>query len=736
MAEQELIVKKLEMLEGIAAKYDDVIGSIADGIKGDTCDISAKELGEHFQQMAQEGRLLTIGFVGRVKAGKSSLQNALFFGGKDVLPKAATPMTASLTIMQRGEAFKAAVDCYTAEDAAVIKRKHDRYELDRQDVEAEVRAAQEKAAKRAGKPVNEDAIRRQTDAKMKDNPNVAMYDHYERMKKASGTPPSGKQVIEASSADDLMGRLADYVGADGSRMPWTKSVELTLPDFPENIRVVDTPGIDDPMPSREERTRAFLHECDVVFIISPAGEFLNAQDITLMGKISGKGVEQMYLVASQADNNLFCNPQEPGYGDLDRRLEVIKEKLYEQAKDNLKHINEEVEPKHQFDKLVQDGESRLALTSAICHTMNLRLRDKGSWNDGMNKVWENLQEHYRDYFDSNSAAEVNLAKLANIDAVEKWIKDAQADKDRIMEEKRQKEVGKYKDGIDAFGKGLLKETNEKIATLKNTDAATLQKKKRDLEKTMKKGRQAVNDAFEECVDRLKNEVSNLIDTKTKALFEGARTEVKGARHTNTEIVYETGYEHSFLWFQWGSYCRPHSEEYTAVNAGTLAGEVNDYMMQLQDTIENAVNETKASWRKTVQSEVTRALREAVDDDDAIDLTSLKSCINGLLRREFNAPDIDLGDGILSTAARELRDEDAEAFLAEVSGYISNKRNAFLEAKRNFLRSLDSLTQGINAADSLFDSMKEALNGLEAELANKAAAIARLEQCEKELKEAV
>ena len=50
--------------------------------------------------MAREGRNLRVGIIGRVKAGKSSLLNALMFAGNDVLPKAATPMTASLTILR------------------------------------------------------------------------------------------------------------------------------------------------------------------------------------------------------------------------------------------------------------------------------------------------------------------------------------------------------------------------------------------------------------------------------------------------------------------------------------------------------------------------------------------------------------------------------------------------------------------------------------------------------------
>ncbi|WP_249963303.1 dynamin family protein [Histophilus somni] len=55
-------------------------------------------------------KLLRIGIVGRVKAGKSSLLNALVFDGEDVLPKAATPMTAALTIMKYNQAGNACAE--------------------------------------------------------------------------------------------------------------------------------------------------------------------------------------------------------------------------------------------------------------------------------------------------------------------------------------------------------------------------------------------------------------------------------------------------------------------------------------------------------------------------------------------------------------------------------------------------------------------------------------------------
>lgn len=72
---------------------------------------------------SEQGRVLRIGIIGRVKAGKSSMLNALLFNGNDILPKAATPMTAALTIMEYSENVSAEVDFFTQQDIEQIKKK-------------------------------------------------------------------------------------------------------------------------------------------------------------------------------------------------------------------------------------------------------------------------------------------------------------------------------------------------------------------------------------------------------------------------------------------------------------------------------------------------------------------------------------------------------------------------------------------------------------------------------------
>ncbi|GAA9943031.1 hypothetical protein VN1027_10790 [Helicobacter pylori] len=75
-----------------------------------------------------EERGLKFGIIGRVKAGKSSLLNALIFEGKDILPKAATPMTASLTILKYAQNLSTQVEFYSQKDILELKNEHERYE--------------------------------------------------------------------------------------------------------------------------------------------------------------------------------------------------------------------------------------------------------------------------------------------------------------------------------------------------------------------------------------------------------------------------------------------------------------------------------------------------------------------------------------------------------------------------------------------------------------------------------
>ncbi|GAA7741309.1 hypothetical protein HpCOL152_12830 [Helicobacter pylori] len=197
--------------------------------------IKTEELEKTLKEMQAEDRDLKVGIIGRVKAGKSSLLNALIFEGVEVLPKAATPMTASLTILKYANTLSAEVEFYSPKDIAELENEHERYvrEFNRI-VEEEVKKQKEKQSlsnkvkeglNKFGKAfsrnksdeapkervlsdeeINERAERIAKNELEKDTKLVSSYDQYEKMKKKRiaqhgklGSAHSSQQPTRAES---------------------------------------------------------------------------------------------------------------------------------------------------------------------------------------------------------------------------------------------------------------------------------------------------------------------------------------------------------------------------------------------------------------------------------------------------------------------------------------------------------------------------------------------------------
>ncbi|MDU9776569.1 dynamin family protein, partial [Helicobacter pylori] len=304
--------------------------------------IKTEELEKTLKELQDTNRDLKVGIIGRVKAGKSSLLNALIFDGVEVLPKAATPMTASLTILKYAQNLSAEVEFYSPKDILELKNEHERYvrEFNRI-VEEEVKKQKEKQSlsnrakekvkkignKVFGKNKSDEApkervlsdeeilekARRIAKSELeKGTKLVSSHDQYEKMKKSGSLNTENLDPrIQANSLEDLNQKLLQFVGANGKFMPYTKAVQISLnnPNL-KDLEVIDTPGVNDPIASREERTKALLKDCDVVFIVSPSGQFLTDSDMSLFDRVSNKeGLQEIYFVASQADSAV-CSPSE------------------------------------------------------------------------------------------------------------------------------------------------------------------------------------------------------------------------------------------------------------------------------------------------------------------------------------------------------------------------------------------------------------------------------------------
>ena len=192
---------------------------------------------------------LTIGVIGQMKCGKSTFLNSFVFKD-DVLPAATTPMTAALSVITYGEKEHIVAEFYTADEWAEQKMQALREENEATDT---LDASKIKAAK-------------------------------ELVSKANKLGTSLDSYL-GKTKEDSFDQLIEYVGAEGKYVSITKSVTIYYPnEYLKGVEVVDTPGFNDPIVSREERTKAFLAKADVVIMMLYAGRPFDATDRDIIFK--------------------------------------------------------------------------------------------------------------------------------------------------------------------------------------------------------------------------------------------------------------------------------------------------------------------------------------------------------------------------------------------------------------------------------------------------------------------
>ncbi len=424
--------------------------------------IKTEELEKTLKGMQAENRGLKVGIIGRVKAGKSSLLNALIFEGVEVLPKAATPMTASLTVLKYAQNLSAEVEFYSQKDILELKNEHERYvrEFNRI-VDEEVKKQKEKQSlsnrakegfkeglnkfgkvfsinksdKEAPKErvlsdeeILEKARKIAKNTLNEDTRLVSLYDQYEKMKKSGSLNTETLDPrIQANNLQDLNQKLLQFVGADGKYMPCTKAVQISLnnPNL-KDLEVIDTPGVNDPIASREERTKALLKDCDVVFIVSPSGQFLTDSDMSLFDRVSNKeGLQEIYFVASQADSAV-CGPSEV-QKHLPTALENAQKALSSQLNSIMGALIENYPNQREiFEKAIKNC---VILASGACFSMYKDFNNQASWERNQktkeyHNALRNLKDFYPDAFNSDDKSKESLLFLSNMGAIKDRLEKA------------------------------------------------------------------------------------------------------------------------------------------------------------------------------------------------------------------------------------------------------------------------------------------------------------------------
>lgn len=259
-----------------------------------------------------EKDILTIGVIGQMKCGKSTFLNSFVFEDT-VLPAATTPMTAALSVITYGEQKKVVAEFYTndewEEQKAQAARSLDYVAGDTM-AESKIKAAKELVSKASRLGSN-------------------LRDYLGKTK------------------EDSFDNIIEYVGADGKYVSITKSVKIYYPkEYLKGVEIVDTPGFNDPIVSREERTKEFLKKADVVLMMLYAGRPFDATDRDIIFKnVSQCGIGKVLIGINKYDIP-YCSDVNPE--DEEQIKDYVKAEIAKacrESNDNtLSDILSEAEP--------------------------------------------------------------------------------------------------------------------------------------------------------------------------------------------------------------------------------------------------------------------------------------------------------------------------------------------------------------------------------------------------------
>lgn len=312
---------------------------------------------------------ITIGVVGQMKNGKSTLLNALIFENP-VLPSATTPMTSSLSVITYGEKPSAEVEFYSAAD---WNRLVDLSKSSGNGDEAAHAAAE-------------------------------MVENAKKIENIDFLLAQGRTAIGFKD-------LEDYVGAKGKYVAITKFVKISYPEEKLlDADIVDTPGFNDPVVSREQRSREFLERADVVIVVLYAGRPFDEQDRSLLfDQIRSAGTGKVVLLLNKYDLIIDDHGSE--------------EKILEYVSKNIKQEIAKIRTSDPVLASVFDGSKIILFSSMLAILGKMDEADIGE-NEELMSYYDHFQDNFphltkNDYLEWSHLAELE-AEIENIVRREKY----------------------------------------------------------------------------------------------------------------------------------------------------------------------------------------------------------------------------------------------------------------------------------------------------------------------------
>lgn len=625
-------------------------------------------------------RKLNIGVIGRVKAGKSTFLNALLFGGREVLPIAVTPKTAVLTRIEYAEENQMEIEFYREDEWNIIKESAS---LDSE--------------------MNEVVVAKEI-MSMVDKRNLDLSRYIGK----------ANFVLTYDTYEELSAEINDYVGENGQYTPIVKNVTLRLNlEELEGISIVDTPGLNDPISSRTNKTKQFMELCDVVFFLSKATGFLDKQDVDLVvSQLPQKGVNQLILLCSRFDDGIrdvIWNQKSFHIArkELESKLDAYAANMLDVYKKTHYYVNEQI---------IEQCSHPVYISSMA---YNMSHKEPDQYDEKEKKILEDLSIH-------ETVTGDMLKEIGNLDKVKEIFEQVVDSKEVVLTTKAKNFIPNARKELKSKLLMLQKLSQKRILQLTEYDREQMLEQKKKFTSQIN----GINLHLEEIFG---NWCTKIEDNKMEALH-NLRSFYRDALQMNEKEGVKTHFEIENIsaarWYKpwtWGKTKKQiysYDERYKYIDASDAMENIRNFANDASNSIETAFH--KSVDMAYIRGQLLNAIMENLDMmDENCSPAYYKLLVAKTLNHiEIPVVNIDVSTFINNISLQFYGEIRTNAKKTELKNALSNALSHLLDDITNifesevggFKRKVDEIKEGFST--KVLEDITKELNVILEQMENK------------------
>ncbi|KAA6500289.1 hypothetical protein EPC74_02620 [Helicobacter pylori] len=325
--------------------------------------------------------------------------------------------------------------------------------------------------------------------------------------------------------------------------------------------------------------------------------------------------------------------------------------------------------------------------------------------------------------------------LSNMGAIEERLEKAAQRKEEIISQKLQSYAESQANNLHSLIVQLLQDLEEEKKRVKSADMSAIKKQIEAYENLSGNIEMNFREAYEEFILHFINNTKAGLEETLKKAIQTAKTRSREEEEEEryTERVKQGGLGGLARFFggifnekDWGY------NEVERTRATIKAGAVLDYLTEMHERCERALNDSansfKVVFKKELYAKVFSQLRQIIRDDDLIDEVAFKRSVDAVLD-SIKFKEFDYADKLPSEIRGKtgfLKGDEANAFIQSVENHV---RGFEAETKKDVKGYIQGLRENLGEQDfanGVLSKLQKDMQNLQNQVQNKEQSIAQLD----------